>query len=92
RVLETSLGYFINPLVSVILGTVVLRESMFGAQVIAVVLAACGTLYLTIMVGQPPWLALALAFSFGLYGLVRKMTDVGPMVGLFWETLMMMPL
>ena len=92
RVLSTSLGYFINPLVSVLLGTVVLRERMFGAQVIAVLLAAAGTVYLTVQVGQPPWLALALAFSFGLYGLVRKMTDVGPMVGLFWETLMMMPL
>ena len=91
RVLSTSLGYFINPLVSVLLGTVVLRERMFGAQVLAVLLAAAGTIYLTVQVGQPPWLALALAFSFGLYGLVRKMTDVGPMVGLFWETLMMMP-
>ncbi|MDT8410036.1 MAG: EamA family transporter RarD [Wenzhouxiangellaceae bacterium] len=92
RVLETSLGYFINPLVSVILGTIVLRERMFGAQIVAVALAAAGTLYLTIMVGEPPWLALTLAVSFGLYGLVRKMTDVGPMVGLFWETLMMTPL
>jgi len=92
QVLSTSLGYFINPLVSVLLGTVVLRERMYRAQVIAVGLAAAGTLYLTIQVGEPPWLALALAFSFGLYGLVRKMTDVGPMVGLFWETLMMMPL
>lgn len=91
RVLSTSLGYFINPLVSVVLGTVVLRERMIGAQVIAVLLAAAGTLYLTVRVGEPPWLALALAFSFGLYGLVRKVTDVGPMVGLFWETLMMMP-
>ena len=92
QVLSTSLGYFINPLVSVLLGTLVLRERMYGAQVIAVLLAAAGTIYLTVQVGQPPWLALALAFSFGLYGLVRKLTDVGPMVGLFWETLMMMPL
>ncbi len=91
RILETSLGYFINPLVSVLLGTVVLRERMFGAQIIAIILAAAGTLYMTLMIGQPPWLALVLAFSFGFYGLVRKMTDVGPMVGLFWETLMMMP-
>lgn len=92
RILSTSLGYFINPLVSVLLGTLVLREKMFGAQVIAVLLAAAGTIYLTVQIGEPPWLALALAFSFGLYGLVRKVTDVGPMVGLFWETLMMMPL
>jgi len=91
RVLSTSLGYFINPLVSVVLGTVVLRERMYGAQFIAVALAAAGTGWLTLALGQPPWLALALAFSFGLYGLVRKMTDVGPMVGLFWETLMLPP-
>lgn len=91
RVLSTSLGYFINPLVSVLLGTLVLRERMVGLQWIAVALAAAGTLWLTIRIGQPPWLALALAVSFGLYGLVRKLTDVGPMVGLFWETVMMSP-
>lgn len=91
RVLSTSLGYFINPLVSVVLGTLVLRERMYGAQFIAVALAAAGTGWLTLALGEAPWLALALAFSFGLYGLVRKMTDVGPMVGLFWETLMMAP-
>ncbi|MDT8438567.1 MAG: EamA family transporter RarD [Wenzhouxiangellaceae bacterium] len=91
RVLSTSLGYYINPLVSVLLGTIVLGERMIGAQVLAVLLAAAGTLWLTVASGQPPWLSLALAFSFGLYGLVRKLTDVGPMVGLFWETLMMMP-
>ncbi len=91
RVLSTSLGYFINPLVSVLLGSLVLGERMVGAQRLAVALAAAGTLYLTFRVGEPPWLALALAFSFGFYGLVRKLTDVGPMVGLFWETLMMTP-
>lgn len=91
QVLQTSLGYFINPLVSVLLGTLVLGERMQRAQGVAVVLAAAGTVYLAIRIGQPPWLALGLAASFGLYGLVRKITDVGPMVGLFWETLMMMP-
>jgi chloramphenicol-sensitive protein RarD len=92
RVLSTSLGYFINPLVSVLLGTLVLRERMLRAQAIAVLLAAVGTVYLGVQLGSPPWLALGLAVSFGLYGLVRKITDVGPMVGLFWETLMMAPL
>jgi chloramphenicol-sensitive protein RarD len=91
RVLSTSLGYFINPLVSVLLGSLVLGERMIGAQRLAVMLAAAGTLFLTLRMGEPPWLALALAFSFGFYGLVRKLTDVGPMVGLFWETLMMTP-
>ncbi len=92
RVLETSLGYFINPLVSVLLGVIVLRERLPRLQAAAVVLAASGTAYMTVMVGKLPLIALALAFSFGLYGLVRKLTDVGPMVGLFWETLMMAPL
>jgi len=91
RVLSTSLGYFINPLVSVLLGSLVLGERMLGTQRLAVALAAAGTIYLGVRVGEPPWLALALAFSFGFYGLVRKLTDVGPMVGLFWETLMMAP-
>lgn len=92
RVLQTSLGYFINPLVSVLLGTLVLRERMQRAQAVAVGLAVIGTVYLGLRLGSPPWLALGLAVSFGLYGLVRKVTDVGPMVGLFWETLMMAPL
>lgn len=92
RVLETSLGYFINPLVSVVLGVIVLRERLPRLQALAVVIAASGTVYMTVMVGRLPLIALALAFSFGLYGLVRKLTDVGPMVGLFWETLMMAPL
>lgn len=92
RVLQTSLGYFINPMVSVVLGAMVLRERLFGAQIAAVALAAAGTLWLTARAGEPPWLALALAFSFGFYGLTRKLTDVGPTVGLFWETLMMAPL
>lgn len=91
RVLSTSLGYFINPLVSVLLGSLVLGERMLGAQRVAVAMAAVGTLFLTVRIGEPPWLALALAFSFGFYGLVRKLTEVGPMVGLFWETLIMAP-
>lgn len=92
RVLETSLGYFINPLVSVVLGLLVLRESMSRLQGLAVGIAAAGTLYLALTAREFPWIALSLAFSFGLYGLVRKLTDVGPMVGLFWETLIMTPL
>lgn len=92
RVLSTSLGYFINPLVSVLLGTLVLRERLGRTQTMAVLLAAAGTVYLAVMSGSLPWLSLGLAFSFALYGLVRKITDVGPMVGLFWETLLMAPL
>lgn len=92
RVLSTSLGYFINPLVSVLFGVLFFRERLSMLQVIAVVIAAAGTLYMTLRVGQFPWIALALAISFALYGVVRKKTDVGPMVGLFWETLLIAPL
>ncbi len=91
RVLSTSLGYFINPLVAVVLGLVIFREKLVPVQTLAVLIAASGTLYLTLRVGQFPWIALGLAGSFALYSLVRKLTDVGPMVGLFWETVLMMP-
>lgn len=92
RILSTSLGYFINPLVSVIFGMMFFRETLNPLQTVAVVIAAAGTLYMTLQVGQFPWIALALAVSFALYGVVRKMTEVGPMVGLFWETLLASPL
>ncbi len=92
RVLSTSLGYFINPLVSVLFGLLIFRERMAPIQAIAVGIAAVGTLYMTIRVGQFPWIALGLALSFALYSVVRKITDVGPMVGLFWETLLVAPL
>jgi chloramphenicol-sensitive protein RarD len=92
QVLATSLGYFINPLVSVLFGLLFFRESLNGLRLLAVLIAAAGTLYMTIRVGVFPWIALALAVSFALYGVVRKMTDVGPMVGLFWETLLVAPL
>lgn len=91
RVLSTSLGYFINPLVSVALGMVVFKEHLNGLQVLAVSLAAIGTLYLTLSAGTFPWIALTLAVSFGLYGMLRKQLEVGPMVGLFWETVLMLP-
>lgn len=89
HILDTSLGYFINPLVNVLLGLVFLKERLTRVQLIAVILAAAGTAYLAWFLGQPPWISLALAFSFGLYGLVRKRLGVGPMVGLLWETLLL---
>lgn len=92
RVLSTSLGYFINPLVSVLFGLLIFRERMAPLQAIAVGIAAIGTLYMTLRVGHFPWIALSLALSFALYSVVRKITDVGPMVGLFWETLLVAPL
>ena len=92
RVLSTSLGYFINPLVNVFLGMLLFRERLGLLQSIAVVLALVGTAWMTLRVGRFPWIAFVLAFSFAFYGVVRKKTDVGPLVGLFWETLLMAPL
>lgn len=85
-VVETSLGYFINPLVSVLLGVVVLRERLRPAQWVAVGLAAFGVGYLTVTYGQLPWIALSLAVSFALYGLVKKLSPLGSVQGLALET------
>jgi len=89
QVLATSLGYFIGPLVSFLLGFLFLKERLTPVQTAGVLIAASGTLYLGWFLGAPPWISLTLAFSFGLYGLIRKMLDVGPMVGLLWETLLL---
>lgn len=92
RILATSLGYFINPLMSVVLGLLVFRERLVPAQTLAVLIAAAGTAYMAWRVGQVPWISLALAGSFAAYGVIRKLLKVGPMVGLFWETLIISPL
>jgi chloramphenicol-sensitive protein RarD len=89
QVLATSLGYFIGPLVNFLLGFLFLHERMTRIQFVGVLLAACGTVYLGWFLGTAPWISLSLAFSFGIYGLVRKMLDVGPMVGMLWETLLL---
>ena len=89
RVLQASLGYYINPLVNVFLGMIFLRERLRRHQLAAVFLAACGVLYLTLQAGVFPWVSLALAFSFGIYGLVRKVVAVGALVGLTVETLLL---
>lgn len=89
RVLATSLGYFINPLVNVLFGFLFLGERLTPVQKWAVAIAALGTAYLAWFLGQPPWLSLALAMSFATYGLLRKRLDVGPMTGLLWENLLL---
>jgi chloramphenicol-sensitive protein RarD len=88
-VIETSLGYFINPLVSVLLGTVFLREKLRPLQWLPVGLAALGVLYLTVQYGSVPWIALVLAFTFGTYGLLRKTAPLGSLYGLTLETLIL---
>ena len=92
RVVEASLGYFINPLVNVLLGVLVLRERLAPVQRAAVALAACGVAWLTWQAGQLPWYALSLAFTFALYGLLRKTSPLGPLEGLALETLLVAPL
>lgn len=92
RVVETSLGYFINPLVNVLLGVAVLSERLNRTQWVAVGLAAAGVIYLTIAAGHLPWIALTLAFSFGTYGLIRKTAQVDALPGLAIETALLAPL
>jgi chloramphenicol-sensitive protein RarD len=91
HVVESSLGYFINPLVNVLLGVALLSERLTRAQWTAVALAATGVAYLTIVAGSPPWIALTLAFSFGIYGLIRKVVKVESLPGLATETLVLLP-
>lgn len=92
QVVEASLGYFINPLVNVLLGVLVLRERLTPVKWVAVALAATGVLWLTWQLGRLPWIALVLAGSFGLYGLVRKTASLGALEGLALETLLLAPL
>ena len=86
HIVETSLGYFINPLISVLLGVLVLRERLNPMQWLSVSLAAAGVIYLTVMAGKLPWIALTLAVSFGGYGLIRKLAVVPAVPGLAVES------
>ncbi|MBD2000035.1 EamA family transporter RarD [Leptolyngbya sp. FACHB-541] len=92
RVVETSLGYFINPLVNVLLGFVFLKEQLNRWQTLAVVLAGLGVANFIWQLGEVPWIALVLAFSFACYGLLRKVVPVAPMAGLAMETLLVTPI
>jgi len=91
RVLDSSLGYYITPLVSVLLAFAVLRERLSRAQAVAVGLAAIGVAILIGVEGIVPWVALALAATFGTYGLIRKVVAVGPIAGLLVETVLLAP-
>ncbi len=91
HVLETSLGYFMTPLVNVLFGALFLREKLTRAQLISVLLATGAVVYLTFGFGRLPWVALTLCFSFGLYGLLRKVSGAAPIPGLFLETTVILP-
>lgn len=86
QVVETSLGYFINPLLSVMLGVIFLRERLRPLQWLPVGLAALGVIYQTVSLGKLPWIALALAFTFGMYGLIKKVSPLEALSGLTLET------
>jgi chloramphenicol-sensitive protein RarD len=92
HVVETSLGYFINPLVTVVMGVVLLGERLRRLQWIALGLVTVAVLGLTIEYGRPPWIALVLAFSFGTYGLAKKQANVGAVESLTVETAVLTPL
>jgi chloramphenicol-sensitive protein RarD len=91
HIIETSLGYFINPLVSVALGVIVLKEKLRSLQKVAVGLTFIAVSFLTLTLGNPPYIALSLAFSFGFYGLVKKMANVNAIPSLTIETLLLTP-
>jgi chloramphenicol-sensitive protein RarD len=91
HVIESSLGYFINPLVNISLGYLLLKERLRPAQWMAIAVAALGVAWLTWQAGTVPWIALALAFSFGGYGLLRKTAALGALEGLSFETMVLFP-
>ncbi len=92
NVLEASLGYFMNPLVNVLLGVIFLRERLRPWQGFAVLLAGAGVVNLTLSLGVFPWIGVSLAVSFGIYGLIRKIVPAEPLVGLSIETALMLPI
>lgn len=92
HVVDASLGYFINPLVNILLGYVILKERLRPVQWLAVALAAAGVAWLTWQAGHLPWIGLLLAVTFGAYGLLRKTASLGPLEGLSLETLLLFPL
>lgn len=92
HMLQASLGYYINPLVSILLAIIVLKEKLTKSQTVSVILAGVGVLYLTVSYGVFPWVSLFLAVSFALYGLFKKMVDIPAMYGLTIETMIITPI
>lgn len=92
RVVDASLGYFINPLLSVVLGVLVLDERLRPVQWVAVGIAALGVVWLALLAGEVPWVGLTVAASFGVYGLLRKTAAIDSLGGLTLETLLLLPI
>lgn len=92
HILDTSLGYYINPILNIVLGGIVLKEKLSNLQKIAVCTAAIGVLFLILSIGYFPWIALVLALSFALYSFVRKIAPVDPVLGLAQEATLLVPI
>lgn len=92
HVMQTSLGYYINPLISVLFGVVFLKERLLLGQWVALGLAGLGVMFITLQYGSVPWVALSLALTFAFYGLAKKVVKLEPMIGLAWETLFVAPI
>ncbi|MCE5286452.1 MAG: EamA family transporter RarD [Pelosinus sp.] len=92
RIVETSLGYYINPLITVLLGIIVLKEKLSFWQMVSVLLAGMGVLYMAVHFGSIPWVSLSLALTFGLYGLCKKQINISAMTSVTLETLLAMPM
>tara|TARA_B100000749_G_C18450156_1_gene476134 strand:+ start:45955 stop:46890 length:936 start_codon:yes stop_codon:yes gene_type:complete len=91
QTLESSFGYFILPLISIALGFLVLGEKLSRSQFVALFLASLGVIYQIVLIGELPWIALGLAITFGIYGLIRKQVKVGPIQGVFLEATIVLP-
>lgn len=92
NIIEASLGYYINPLVSILLGVIFLKEKLNPVQVISIIIASIGVLYLTTHYGKVPYISLILAVSFAVYGLCKKLVNIDAMFSLFLETLIVFPI
>lgn len=91
RVIETSLGYYINPLFTVVLGVIVLKERIDRWQIVSLLVGLLGVIIITVQYGKIPWVSLLLAISFGLYGLVKKLSNLTAIIGLTMETMIILP-
>ncbi|MFD1708482.1 EamA family transporter RarD [Siminovitchia sediminis] len=92
KIIETSLGYYINPLISIVLGVVLLKEKLLRTHMAAFFLALAGVLFLTVAYGEVPWISLGLALTFGFYGLIKKSIPFDSSVGLTLETMVVTPM
>lgn len=92
RVLETSLGYYINPLVSVVLGVIIFKETLGKAKWISVALASMGIVFMTVNLGELPWIAVVLSTTFALYGALKKKLQLSPFTSIFLETMLILPI